>query len=90
MEKKRGIKRIILQTVNVLLTTGPSIPNVNLTNGDKETALHCAAQVNIFLSLRVRLLLEVIMAKLKVELAKWQSDNPSDSVKLCPMCKSVD
>ena len=49
MEKKRGIKRILLQTVNVLLTTGPSIPNVNLTNGDKETALHCAAQVNIFL-----------------------------------------
>ena len=48
MEKNRGIKRIILQTVNVLLTTGPSIPNVNLTNGDKETALHCAAQVNIF------------------------------------------
>ena len=47
MEKKRGIKRILLQTVNVLLTTGPSIPNVNLTNGDKETALHCAAQVNI-------------------------------------------
>ena len=34
------------QTVNVLLTTGPSIPNVNLTNGDKETALHCAAQVS--------------------------------------------
>ena len=26
------------------MTTGPSIPNVNLTNGDKETALHCAAQ----------------------------------------------
>ena len=91
MEKKRGIKRIILQTVNVLLTTGPSIPNVNLTNGDKETALHCAAQVNIFFNhLRVRLLLEAIMAKLKVELAKWQSDNPSDSVKLCPMCKSVE
>ena len=90
MEKKRGIKRIILQTVNVLLTTGPSIPNVNLTNGDKETALHCAAQVNIFLSLRVRLLLEVIMAKLKVELAKRQSDNPSETVKLCPMCKSVE
>ena len=28
----------------VLLETGPSVPNVNLTNGDKETALHCAAQ----------------------------------------------
>ena len=48
MEKGKEIKRIVLQTVNVLLTTGPSIPNVNLTNGDKETALHCAAQVNIF------------------------------------------
>ena len=24
--------------------TGPSVPNVNLTNGDKETALHYAAQ----------------------------------------------
>ena len=34
----------LLQTVNTLLVTGPSIPNVNLTNGDKETALHCAAQ----------------------------------------------
>ena len=43
-----------------------------------------------FNHLRVRLLLEVIMAKLKLELAKWQSDNPSDSVKLCPMCKSVE
>ena len=32
------------QVVEILLTTGPSIPNVNLTNGDKETALHCAAQ----------------------------------------------
>ena len=30
--------------VEILLKTGPSIPNVNLTNGDKETALHCAAQ----------------------------------------------
>ena len=30
--------------VRVLLETGPSVPNVNLTNGDKETALHCAAQ----------------------------------------------
>ena len=30
--------------MEILLTTGPSIPNVNLTNGDKETALHCAAQ----------------------------------------------
>ena len=30
--------------MNTLLVTGPSIPNVNLTNGDKETALHCAAQ----------------------------------------------
>ena len=30
--------------VRVLLETGPSIPNVNLTNGDKETSLHCAAQ----------------------------------------------
>ena len=30
----------------VLLETGPSVPNlnVNLTNGDKETALHCTAQ----------------------------------------------
>ena len=30
--------------VDILLKTGPSIPNVNLTNGDKETSLHCAAQ----------------------------------------------
>ena len=64
MEKGRGIKRI-LQTVNVLLTTGPSIPNVNLTNGDKETALHCAAQVKTFDG--HLLLLEVIMEKVKVE-----------------------
>ena len=27
-----------------LLSLGPSVPNVNLTNADKETALHCAAQ----------------------------------------------
>ena len=32
------------EVVRLLLDTGPSIPNVNLTNGDKETALHCAAQ----------------------------------------------
>ena len=32
------------EVVRVLLETGPSVPNVNLTNGDKETALHCAAQ----------------------------------------------
>ena len=33
------------ELVRVLLETGPSVPNVNLTNGDKETSLHCAAQV---------------------------------------------
>ena len=33
-----------MQVVEILLITGPSIPNVNLTNGDKETALHCASQ----------------------------------------------
>ena len=33
-----------MQVVEILLRTGPSIPNVNLTNGDKETALHCASQ----------------------------------------------
>jgi len=32
------------EVVRILLETGPSIPNVNLTNGDKETALHCASQ----------------------------------------------
>ena len=34
----------VLSISRVLLETGPSVPNVNLTNGDKETALHCAAQ----------------------------------------------
>ncbi len=32
------------EVVEILLNTGPSVPNVNLTNADKETALHCAAQ----------------------------------------------
>ena len=32
------------EVVDILLNTGPSVPNVNLTNADKETALHCAAQ----------------------------------------------
>ena len=32
--------------VEMLLTKGPSIANVNLTNADKETSLHSAAQSN--------------------------------------------
>ena len=38
------LKTIQFSISRVLLETGPSVPNVNLTNGDKETALHCAAQ----------------------------------------------
>ena len=45
------------QVVDILLKTGPSIPNVNLTNGDKETALHCAAQYG---HLEVYMILEII------------------------------
>ncbi|CAH0382945.1 unnamed protein product [Bemisia tabaci] len=33
-----------LEIVRLLLCHGPSVPNVNLTTQDNETALHCAAQ----------------------------------------------